>query len=81
MMGQGGRGRTTSCGGRHRVSCERLKRSVNSSCSCRCFRVFDFQPRLRRPDLYGASSFFDTIHLATYLSPHRSQSLLWSRVQ
>ena len=42
-----GRGRTTSCGGRHMVSCERLERSVRSVSCSRRFRIFDLDPNFR----------------------------------
>jgi hypothetical protein len=36
-----------------------LKRPIRCASGRRCFRILDFQPRLG-PDLYGASSFFET---------------------
>jgi hypothetical protein len=38
-----------------------LKRPINSASCCRSFRIFDLQPHLDGPDLYGALSFLETM--------------------
>jgi hypothetical protein len=46
-VGDGGRGRTTSCGGRHTASCERLERSATNACSSLRLSTLRFEIRHR----------------------------------
>jgi hypothetical protein len=55
-MGDGGRGRATSCGGRHIAICERSERSVTTVCRGGAFGFLTLIQAFDGPDRYGASA-------------------------